>query len=1184
MEESEIEDEIGKLRYQMSQTDDDNEKAECKQKISELESELEDVQRRKKQERDSSDVPPKAASDQSEYKDSVEEDEEKEEEKKSEKEDKEEKEEENNEEQEEKREEQQDREENEQQHGKDKQDGDKSGKSSEQENSNRDDSQEQADKNNSNNKKENADGTNRNETSGNKKADNIDDMQTPYEHRNRRKNPEANKVNSGRSGPKGAKNGASSTAKSAGSTAAKSTATTTTGATATGAATTGATTGAVATGAATGAATAGATTAGTAAALASNPVGWVILAIILIIIIVVITLITTIGTLSFFSAMPGMVIEKVSEFFNNIWDSLEALFIGGDKAFVNDDDILNVAQYLHNMGYDLEGCGFVDRNGSIEFEKDENGNDTETIKKIDSKYIWSYLVAENRSYLIRNYNFNFSAFGSELINSLIELETPSAMNFGIGMINFDDMNWISSVAHNIANLAHVDRESEALIIKNVQGLKFKLGWPPVSLDAIVYSYSLKGWTGRYGKPLEFLTSMHLATMAPDLVYNIAMDERLDAIVHIKRHTADVKITPYFIDDDGEYTANMLEEKLLNQFLEDNLEREIKESTEYDRYYRQYRGGQITKSEYDSLLDKLEKKIKDRLINEDFEEYLENENVLRSDGSDSGMSYATLLKNLREGEKSGQIEIPYITWVENHWFRNVYFSYDGSVTIVENELAEDRKRWDKYDENGNLVTTHRNGVEVYDYNHNSTNEYEYTNEDDEMGQLGRIKIVEDIRGGIAQVLDGKRGETNEVIKSLILDSKYYIYDGTVETADRIKERDPDVEKENVKFTKDSLAAFSMLENTHTLDADYVYKDLKELLIELEYFEREDFIKPDRGVFAWFLTDYTPREWPERRSDKEVFEYGTLVRSESSINKLKSENPEGTIVNDGFSTGLDVASPLTGKIIDKGVDETTGEDYITIEVLDTGDIEEYKKYYYGEKKEVTLYQGTEDEEVVLVPRRIGYENVCAGYTMDIRGIQCTVEKGIGQYIEEGDIIGKTTSSDICLIFRDLDNAIVENLEEYFYDSFISKNGQDVSDMFGNQISQNELEFFAGVLTAEAGGSVEGCLAVAFSVYNRMAEGTRWKGPSLLGVLCAPGQYSTVKKAPDSSHTLAISYEGKTYYTKHPNENALTALQMFLGGGAVNPIGNRQCFRSTEYYKEHNMNRPGAINVGGNTFFRS
>ena len=119
----------------------------------------------------------------------------------------------------------------------------------------------------------------------------------------------------------------------------------------------------------------------------------------------------------------------------------------------------------------------------------------------------------------------------------------------------------------------------------------------------------------------------------------------------------------------------------------------------------------------------------------------------------------------------------------------------------------------------------------------------------------------------QTGEAMRGETNSVIKKLFLYNTYFRYDGSQDTAEAItklrKENDIsygaldlkyDLSQDNsaledvtteiesdgskktyslkdvsgkVMFNHDSLNAFSMLENTHTVDADYIYRDFKEL---------------------------------------------------------------------------------------------------------------------------------------------------------------------------------------------------------------------------------------------------------------------------------------------------------------------------------------------------------------------
>ena len=658
--------------------------------------------------------------------------------------------------------------------------------------------------------------------------------------------------------------------------------------------------------------------------MASNPVGWVILGIILVIILIVIIIITTVGTLAFFVAMPGMVVEKITKFLEDNWVKVKSLVIGLDKASVNNKNITDVAQYLKNMGYDLEGCGFVDRRGKITYETTNSPDEEAKISKIDSQYIWSYLVAENRTYLIRNHNWNLSSIVNSLKNSILNFDWLNTNDFGVGMLNIDEKWWGIFDGH-----VSVDREKKILTIEDNQYTHF--WFIPWYTHTEVYHYNLEGWTGRYGKPLEFLLSVHLATMAPDLAYQLALDPDLDAKVNISFQRTNTTFSfRYKVDNQTILTPDEI---------------------------RNYPTPLYIGSKFGS--------------NAEIADELETKTV--------------------------EIRTPYITSVTDHWFRDVYFRVSGEKEVVIKEKAEDEDYWDKYDKDGNLQTEKISGIDVYEIGDTSRDEYEIDLKD----LSGKVLVTEYRAGNIIQRADARRGITNPKIKKMFKEQKYYIYDGTIERANEIKEAakgNGTLEKDYVNIDKDSLAVFSMLENTHTVDADYIYKDFKELLIELEYFTREDFIKQDKHVFRWFIKGYTPKEWPERKSDKEVFEYGTKVSSKAEVDKLKSITNE-EYINKGFDSGKEVLSPCVGEIVDKG------SDYITIKVLDNDKISEYKDFYNK------------------------YKDVCAGYTIDIRGITSITSKKIGEYVEEEEEIAKTTDQNIILVFKDLDEAIVENIEEYF-----------------------------------------------------------------------------------------------------------------------------------------------------------
>lgn len=162
--------------------------------------------------------------------------------------------------------------------------------------------------------------------------------------------------------------------------------------------------------------------------------------------------------------------------------------------------------------------------------------------------------------------------------------------------------------------------------------------------------------------------------------------------------------------------------------------------------------------------------------------------------------------------------------------------------------------------------------------------------------GKLYYKENRPNDIVQIEDGQRTATNSDIKKMFVDNKYYQYDGTVGRANDIRE---DRKKHNsttyaktdadadptllgkVSITKDSLTAFSILENTHTLDADYIYKDFKELIVELNYFDKEDLTPKLENVMTWILPETSASGWPVRKYDKSEVFYGTLIHSEADM---------------------------------------------------------------------------------------------------------------------------------------------------------------------------------------------------------------------------------------------------------------------------------------------------------------
>ena len=221
-----------------------------------------------------------------------------------------------------------------------------------------------------------------------------------------------------------------------------------------------------------------------------------------------------------------------------------------------------------------------------------------------------------------------------------------------------------------------------------------------------------------------------------------------------------------------------------------------------------------------------------------------------------------------------------------------------ITASENEKLQDlgwsnensSGIWTAYEDDGELATSW---------------EPTYPDDEDEIKQKIYTRINSD--SNIVQVGEGQRTETNPKIKKMFLNNKYLKYDGTSNRAEQITKlrkekmqkndddeiyygplRESDLKNEEiskyaskVSLNQDSLNAFSMLENMHTLDADYIYRDFKELIVELGYFTKEELTDETPRLLQWLIPDIASGGYPNRAIDKNENEFGTMLHSRGDI---------------------------------------------------------------------------------------------------------------------------------------------------------------------------------------------------------------------------------------------------------------------------------------------------------------
>ena len=587
--------------------------------------------------------------------------------------------------------------------------------------------------------------------------------------------------------------------------------------------------------------------------------------IILTVVVIVLIIVLVIGTLGFVIYAPSLVLGKLKKMVGGFFQHLQGFFVGMDDAYVTDEQLVDTAQYLYDMGYDLVGMGFA-----TSVEKDPD--DEDKITKVKSDVLQDYLAAENRTYMISNDNFSLADVGTTITNPDKWLDSPGKY-FGTGML-YIDSGIMSDIWHNIENTIadfsvgplgsvvmsntikaklvddiSINREAKTL---KVSRLDTNLSWrAPVQLDQTWYN--LEGWSGRYGKPFELLLTLHVATMAPDFVQKIANHPALDAKVTIK-------------SEDRTFITNGMEISLTGA--DGDTTRTIK-----------------SKSEIAAM---------------------KNETTENGETRFPGAVIDRLLTIWDEASDIKTKDL-YITKVEHHWFRNVYFEANNvEVGLTEddsnntdeesdNEKVDQRtgeKKSIKYlyteneDGSKNLQIEKRD-VHAYDMSGNNQVECEFDYSGGLPSGVSSIKITGYRKDGITQVEDGVRGKTNQYTKDLFKD-KYYIYDGTEETAKKIQNKE--IEPRELVFDKASLNAFSILEQMDTLDSQLIYRDLKELVIELGYYEREDFEQIERECMEWTIPDYIPNEWPEKKWEKQFISYGTLIRSKKSVDELKEKEAE------------------------------------------------------------------------------------------------------------------------------------------------------------------------------------------------------------------------------------------------------------------------------------------------------
>ena len=375
----------------------------------------------------------------------------------------------------------------------------------------------------------------------------------------------------------------------------------------------------------------------------------------------------------------------------------------------------------------------------------------------------------------------------------------------------------------------------------------------------------------------------------------------------------------------------------------------------------------------------------------------------------------------DGMKEENVYLPRIESVTKHWFYNTINYEYGTAGKAKKKI-----QYQTEDEEASLSEEQLNGASII-------LDTTFTNAGGVFFQLaepnvsGPNEAIKTLFKGGTVTMDG---ETYE------FPGQYYRYDGTRLTAMKIanakaydegktsytfqnklieevhnpnEEGEWEIHKGPVTFAtedadgnksyNDAFTAFAILENVHSLEAETVYRLFKELVIELNYFTREDFMKPLTQVLLW----------PVERVGSDT-EEGDIEVDEATKGIYKETNQYGLFLDNGVAVnnGDTIIAPGDATVTSVNGDTIT----LKFKTISDGNAGALQEKFGTDYFEV-------DRDIVL------------DMEMTISGVNASVSAG--QSVSAGSSIGTATSDDMRIIMYNIDKSIVEDIETYMYPTY-------------------------------------------------------------------------------------------------------------------------------------------------------
>ena len=507
-----------------------------------------------------------------------------------------------------------------------------------------------------------------------------------------------------------------------------------------------------------GAAGAGAGAAGAAAGAAA---GWPLL----IVVGVILLIVMLIGFLSFFSIMGDMIIGKIGDFFQGIWDLTQTIFEGdAADAGVNNSHILENAKYLEEMGYDLVGMGF------IKADKYINDNQKNDEDKNSEGYSWKQWYNANGELKDSDKGICHTDYSD---GDYIEREDGEETQSGEQKNPIEDVKswpikwYLTTAARSYVNgtyggmVVQENLEEDGFFNALFDKLTFNSSEHTLTTDTVgkdSLTISLDSWTAKYGVAFEFLVCLHLGTMSPEFVLDLCENEESRTKVIIGLRDVNIKAKFNWLDNSG-----------------------------------------------DPVIEDLYSEFKDK----DYENGL---HIIGSDGVEYSFTKEFIKKIIKYAEDEREVYYPIIMYTTNHWYRDLVFK-DTSKGIECYEYSTDLKV-DAGIEDEELEK-YKNNLAIYFCSDSAPKQIKKPYYIDKIPRI--IELINNnkyhvFKGSYSNNLDDTdlASKTEEEKKKFAESLPYY------------------TEPKKIKWLTSINAGIQLLQQVETEQAEYNLRDLKEIL--------------------------------------------------------------------------------------------------------------------------------------------------------------------------------------------------------------------------------------------------------------------------------------------------------------------------------------------------------------------